>query len=174
VYSRYPWASAVIADAHRCGDLLAACSRAGISLHELQQARETDPVLDGALLELDSTSGARAAEALRAAAAAGNLRAIKSLSEGMDRKLLGHQVEPDRQLHPHVASAMLSAGLTAAGELVDLDGLDLTRSYQSCPCCGSLLEVRSTEESHLLREVDGRTQPPRTHQPPPPVPGGRR
>ena len=80
-YSR-PWVAALVKDAIDTADLGGAARRAGVSLQEISRARADDPAIDAALAEVDQSLRLAATAAVIAQAAAGNLRAIKALTDG--------------------------------------------------------------------------------------------
>jgi hypothetical protein len=110
---RRPWVKPLLDDALGCLDLAAACRRAGVSLAELVRARATDPAIDGAFQELDDTLRAAAINAVVAKAAAGDLPAIRALTDGTLALL--DPTRGDDAMPAHVAEAMIAAGLKAAG-----------------------------------------------------------
>ena len=80
-YTR-PWFPAFLADALASADVTGACARADVTLLDLHRLRASDPAADAACLELDQIAGLLARQAVVYAAASGDLKAIRALTDG--------------------------------------------------------------------------------------------
>ena len=110
-----PWMGRFLADADRSGDVLGALGRHEIGHAEFRQARAADPAFHAACVDLEIAAQASIRSALVFKAQAGNTAAARLLKDGLGA------IDPDGRgetsaLPPHVAAAMLEAGLRAAGE----------------------------------------------------------
>jgi hypothetical protein len=136
-YSR-PWFAALLADVLKSNDLTGACARADVTPIDLIRARGADPRIDAAMVEVDQLQRAVAVNAVVAAAATGDLRAIKALTDGtLDILTQGlAPVDP-----PEVARAVADARARAnAGD----DPQPWRTTDVICPSCNapSTLEFR--------------------------------
>ena len=105
---------AALAAALETGDLPAALKAADLTLPEVLRAADRWPEVAAGLLEVHQVIRQRARMAVEASAAAGDLRAIRAMTDGtLDR--LDPSTGQIEGLPPHIAAAMIAAGLTAAG-----------------------------------------------------------
>ena len=104
-YAR-PWFAGLLADALRTNDVTGACKRAGVRFIDLNRARAADPAIDFAMIEVDELSRLMAINAIVMAAARGDFRAVKAVTDGTltllheslhppDRGVLGGQTHHD-------------------------------------------------------------------------------
>jgi hypothetical protein len=111
------------------------------------RACSTAPELDALLQEARHAARISAAAAVETAAAGGDLRAIRALTDGTVGRL-----DPARSADvggppPDVAAAMLAAGIRAS-----LDGRPPEVEYRAleCPCCKRWIELELTGSIGLL------------------------
>lgn len=133
-----PEIAAALDDARRTADLPGALDRAGLELRELLRAAEEVPEIAAALLEVHQVLRLRAALAVEAAAAGGDLRAIRALTDGTMTRLDPKQSAEPGAPPPHVAAAMIAAGITAATSWTEEPP---AHSAHRCPACNAWLDV---------------------------------
>ena len=139
----------LIDDAALSADLPGACRRAGVSLVDLRRWRLRDPAFDLAMVEVDQVVQLSAIEAVRAQAAAGNLKAIRALTDGT-LNLLGVAVEGEAPRTPTLAEALADepphvrqAAISALHAAQGRPWPEGIRDKVVCPHCGKWCDAAS-------------------------------
>ena len=94
-YSR-SWFAGFLDDALKTNDVVGSCARAKVTLLDLMRARGADPLIDAAMIEVDEVARMMAINAVVMAAAGGDLRAVKALTDGTLAMLHEGLHPPDR------------------------------------------------------------------------------
>lgn len=166
-YSR-DWMQGLIADA-LVTDLLGAAKRAGRGLAEIRRLRGEDPKFDAAMQEVDDCTRLAAIAQVEAQAAAGDLRAIRALSNLQELLPQSLRSEGQGGLPPHIAAAGLAAQMDALGHPDPFDWHAEERRPRpiQCPRCAKWFDYdprpwflkveakRAAEQLHQLDVGDG-------------------
>jgi hypothetical protein len=130
-----------LTDALTTADLVGAATRNGVNLVELRRARAMDPGFDLAMAEVDTAMRLAAISAVEAKAAAGDLKAIRALTDGTLGTLIEQTddepqpvnlLEALNQLPIRVSNAMLDAKQRAEGQ----EPPAFLRDKVQCAFCG--------------------------------------
>lgn len=124
-----PWFAEFLADALKTNDVPGSCARADVTMVDLIRARQCDPAIDAAMIEVDELQRMMAINAVVAAAAAGDLRAVKALTDG-SLDVLTRGLTPDEP--EHILMAMDDAKRRVLAEEAPQPWRITT---VVCPCC---------------------------------------
>lgn len=128
------WMAGFLEEAGRTGDVHSALAKASVSLVEYRRARRSDPLFHAACADVDSAVRESIRETLELEAARGSVRAAALLARGLGA-LDAPKTWAD-SLPPHVAAAMIDAGLKASGLQPPPPEKLLPRL--PCPHCGKV------------------------------------
>lgn len=129
---------ALIDDAADTADLPGACQRAGVTLARLRRAAAAEPALAAELDQLRDVLRLAALDQVEAAAAAGDLRAVRALASGALDRLDPAHGQPDGPNAAQIAAALVAAHGPGATPWPTV------HHAARCPLCTGWLDLAAT------------------------------